>query len=96
MEGEPSIRPAVQTIFAALGLTNFVETVRRNGRIRFDVYGVELSRDQADVAGVRSLRWCVKFTVREADVTPVFVLSMHPAERWPVQSQHEVAKRRAR
>lgn len=90
------VRPAAQAIFAALSSSCFVEQWRTPDD-RFDIYSVELMDAQVEAAQIKATRWFVKLKVQnDADRSPVYVLSMHPAEHWPVETQSDLARRRAR
>jgi hypothetical protein len=92
------VRPAAQGIFSALTPASFVERAVLGPLGAFDVYGAALAGPEATRLGVQAARWYVKFGLRqeEEDRPPVFVISMHPAEHWPIERQCDVAKRRVR
>lgn len=92
------VRRAAQGIFSALTPRGFVERVFLGPPGAFDVYGAALAGPEATRLGIQAARWYVKFGLRqeEEDRPPVFVISMHPAEHWPIERQCDVAKRRAR
>lgn len=90
-------RRAARAIFAWLRNEHFVEVVRLRDGARYDVYAVELTKAKAEEIGVESTRWYVKFTVQQApEQKPVFIVSLHPAEHWPVVPRDDVARRKAR